>query len=89
MNKNQKTFLWIGIAIIVLAGAFPPWIYKIVNYVGTNQRNAGYSFIFKPPTAIPYLWYVCVDTSRLYIQWVVTAVITSGFIMTFKDNKED
>ena len=88
MNRKQKTFLWIGIAVIVLMGIFPPWISKVEILNSTNQRNAGYGCILNPPTTNSPTWYVRIDTSRLSVQWVVIAVITSGLILTFKGKKD-
>jgi len=92
MNKKQLTVLWIGIAAIVLMGIFPPW------QVMEGGRGAfGYCFILRPPgssqsTSIArfWRWRVCLgrlDTSCLFIQWAMVAMITGGLIITLKDKK--
>ena len=89
MNKKQKICLWIGIAIIVLMSLFPPWFYTHAR-ITEVQTNAGYHFLLIPP--LPYDKVgsgIRLDTSRLFVQWVVIAIITSGLIVTFKDKKED
>ncbi len=60
MNKKQKIVLWIGIAVILLIGLFPPWNYVCVqrqsiilprtslHYI----KDAGYHFLWSPPSYI-------------------------------------
>ncbi len=80
MNWIQKTFLWIGIAVIVIMGIFPPWA---MSGQGAFAPE-GYSFILNPPTELCHI-----NTSRLYVQWTMVAVVTGGLILTFKNNKKN
>lgn len=60
MNKKQKIVLWIGIAVILLIGAFPPWNYVCVRRQGIPIpktsfhyiKDAGYHFLWSPPSYI-------------------------------------
>ena len=78
MNRKQIIVLWIGIAAIVFMGIVPPWVVSIQGAI--EQR--GYGFILIPPEK-----YCHINTSRLYVQWIMVAVATGGFIVTFKDKK--
>jgi hypothetical protein len=81
MNRKQKICLWVGIAVIVTMGIFPPWM-----ITGGSQGclPMGYSFILNPPSPAN----LCrIDASRLCIQWVMVAVVTGGLIFTFGDKK--
>jgi len=80
MNKKQIIVLWIGIAAIVVMGIIPPWVVSIQGAI--EQR--GYGFILIPPEK-----YCHINTSRLYVQWIMVAVVTGGFLVTFKDKKKD
>jgi hypothetical protein len=79
--------LWIGIAIVVVMGLFPPWI-ESRTMVVTNDKIAyaytaffsrGHSFLFAPPTGKDKVF---VDLSRLVLQWVMVAAITLGVVAT-------
>jgi len=57
MNKKQKILLWIGIAVILLIGLFPPWNYVCVKYSVVDIaprfhyiKDAGYHFLWNPPS---------------------------------------
>ena len=89
MNRKQKICLWIGIAVIVAMGIYPPWIKPIGDgcYVTPKPK---YSFILTPSggehtQAGCYLGRV--DTSQLFAQWLVVAVVTGGLIVTLADKK--
>lgn len=80
MNKKQKICLWIGIAVFVAMGLFPPWM---VTGGAQGCLPMGYSFILNPPAKL------CrIDASHLCIQWAMVAVVTSGLIFTFGDKKD-
>lgn len=102
MNKKQKLVLWVGIVMITLMGAFPPWV-SVDNIPNSNIKRTqpiGYEWLWTSPT----LWRrdplyhharvidtskgMAIDTSRLYVQWAVVALITAGLIYTFKDKKD-
>lgn len=80
MNKTQLIVLWIGIGLIVLMGLFPPWVMSVQGAI--DQQ--GYGFILNPPEE-----YCHVNTPRLYVQWIMVAVIAGGLFVTLKDKKKD
>ena len=57
MNGKQKAVLWIGFALILAAGAYPPWI-QWWDFVAGGQEMqmkigpaaGSYSWIHRPPT---------------------------------------
>jgi hypothetical protein len=73
MNRKQIICLWIGIVVVVLMGLFPP------SYISNtyDNRKIEYMFLLNPTR-------FSVDISRLSVQWVVTAVITGGLILSFQ-----
>lgn len=74
MNWKQKVFVWIGIAVIVLMGLFPPhgpWS----NI--SRRANLGFFPLFKVASH-------AIKLSRLYLQWAIVGVITVGLILSFK-----
>lgn len=78
MNRKQKIVLWIGIGIFALMALFLPLVISIQGVI----EQQGYGFILIPPEK-----YCHINTSRLYVQWIMVAVVTGGFIVTFKDKK--
>ena len=83
MNKKQKICLWIGIAVIVLMGLYPPWI--------RPRRGDGVIETARPKDRFILTAGMRsterVDTSQLLIQWFMVAVVSSGLIVTFADKK--
>lgn len=75
MSKTQLIILWIGIAIFVLMGLFPPA--ESLSPVGSYAN--GYGFIFTVDN---------IAFSRLFVQWVIVAIITGGLIYSFKVDPE-
>ena len=84
MSWIQKTFLWIGIAVIVAMGLFPPWV---VGQSVLSPKDAGYHFILNPPKA-RRPEFTGLNTSRLVVQWAMVTVVTGGLLVTFKDKKK-
>lgn len=85
MNKRQLVTLWIGIGLFVLMGIFPPWLrtgFKTIFGAGRYTAAAGYAPIFLPPA-----YALSVDASRLFLQWGIVALVTGGFIVTFRKPK--
>src|SRR5215207_2477989 len=84
MTDRAMRALWVGIAIIVLMGLFPPWIESrtssssnpMTGYTAFYSR--GYSFFFTPPTES---FAAFIDLSRLVVQWGIVAAITVGVVM--------
>lgn len=89
MNRKQIICLWVGIAIIVLMGIFPPWITKGTMSGGSVQALPKYSFLLLPPYSDNKtgLSLHQIDINKLVIQWFMVALITGGLIVTFKNEK--
>jgi len=89
MNRKPKICLWIGIAVIVAMGIYPPWLYTFTAQGVNSRENAGYNCILTPPQPkediAPYG--IILDIPRLCLQWVIIAIVTGGLIVTFKDKK--
>ena len=92
MNKKQLIIMWVGIAIVVLMGIFPPWLAIEEN----THIYLGHSFILSPPNenwlrhhrdSIDINQIGIVDFTRLLIQWTMVSVIVGGLFITFKDKK--
>jgi len=85
MEKSQLIVLWVGIAIVVLMGIFPPW----VAIAEASHFYLGYSFILSPPEEMKRgeMHIAVIELTRLLTQWIMVAVIVGGLIITFKDKK--
>jgi hypothetical protein len=87
-NPKQKKILKVGIVIVLLMVAIPPW-----NYTFTySKAPAGYSFIALPPlrkvSKGQAYGGITVNGSRLLVQLIVTIAATYvGIMLTAK--KED
>ena len=94
MNDRQKICLWLGIAVIVLMGIFPPtprgWYYRAL-YGGIRRENGeppivdhifhcGYTFLFTAKESE-------ISLNKLIIQWGIVGAVTFGLIYTFRDKK--
>ncbi len=87
MNKKQLIVMWVGIAAIVITGIYPPWM--TANPQGGNYIAAGYGFILNPPHFRGQeLWRGRIDFPHLLAQWAMFAVVTGGFMVTFKNKKQ-
>lgn len=92
MNRKQQICLWAGIIVFVLMGVFPSWYHT--RETATQYR---YSFLLAPPSgsytpdgqwrARPTLGFQ-LDTRRLYVPWIMVAVVTGGFMLTFHQRNE-
>ena len=79
MNRTQLIVMWIGVALFVLMGLFPP--HKLLDASG-NSISMGYYFIISKhqPREI--------DAVRLCVQWAMVVIVTSGFLVILKDKKK-
>ena len=95
MNGKQKVCIWIGIALFVLMGILPPWVYR--NDMDNNgaglrmEASAGYSLLISPPELRkPWNWdrsftAVSIDVTRLLIQWAMVVVLVGGLFVTLRE----
>jgi hypothetical protein len=92
MNRKQKIVLLTGIAIIAGMGIYPPWVIKIPAYGHREtalKRDAGHSFIFRPPHTAPYLRRANLDVLRLCTQWTIVAFFAGALIVAYTDNEDE
>jgi len=80
--------VWLAVGLVVLMGLFPPW----VGAYPSGEESIGYHFIGLPPKAgegyAVYQTYgivstICLDWSRLVLQWLVVAFTAGGMLYTF------
>jgi hypothetical protein len=85
MNKKQRLCFICGVVLIVLMGLFPPYTYanRVVIQAPLIESFAGYYPIFSPPPPQKFMFAeVRIDTTRLFIQWVlVAALFGSGIVL--------
>ncbi len=96
INEKQTTCLWIGIAIIVLMGIFPPtkrgYRPAVTYYSGLIQPGEHSRPIFTAPAHYGYTFLFCAEASdiafnKLIIQWGIAGAVTFGLIYIFEDKK--
>ncbi len=82
MNRKQIIILWVGIAIFVLMGLFPPWVVYEQGHLYFLHKLTLFSPIRTNNGSR-------IDVPRLCVQWAMVAVVTSGLLITLKDKKKD
>mgnify|MGYP000244575914 CR=1 FL=1 len=88
MNKTQLLVMWVGIAIVVLMGIFPPWAEQ-VTYIDDGVRRCiagGYHWLWF--RHFPSNSELTIYTTRLAIQCLIVALLTAGFVFTFKEKDQ-
>ncbi len=83
MNKKQLAVMWLGILIIVSMIVFPPVI--IQHFFGASVSKFRYlSGSYSP------IWghYNKIDLARISIQILGVALVTGGFIVTFRGKEK-
>jgi len=80
MSREQKIALWVGVALIVLAGLFPPWIYLKNKH--SVPQPADFGLLFWPP-----LESTSIDISRLLVIWATIAVVTLAAVVTLTERR--
>lgn len=90
MNRNQRIALGIGVAVIVLASLFPPWVrsYSFSSREGRIEQPEGYHFLLSGPSGLRGIDSARVDYGRLGIQYVIIAAVTATAIVFVRPAKE-
>lgn len=87
MNKKQKIVLWLGIIAFVFVSLFPPVIIEGLGPIrGIREYERGFGCLLDP-LVNPFLKET-IDFPLLAVEWIVIAVVTGGFLITFKDTKK-
>lgn len=83
LNSKQTKVLIISIAIFILMGLYPPWVYTYNNGSVHSEKPAEYELITEPPyPELERVQYgVHLDISRLIVQWLVLLAATIGAIL--------
>ena len=93
MNKKQKTCILLSIAVIVVMGLFPPWLFEVNTEDGPFVLRGIYAWI-----ETRYLFYtvissevkvIRIDWARLIIQFLVVACFTSSLVVTLGEIDQD
>jgi len=80
MNKAQLFIMWIGIALIVLMGLFPP----LAATIHGGIEFKGYGFVLSRHGTGVHIYF-----ARLLIQWFIVGIVTVGVIVTLKYHTYD
>jgi hypothetical protein len=84
LNVKQLVALWIGITIIALMGIFPP-VKKTATKPELSppsyRQVVAYNFLFTESSSE-------IEYQRLLIQWLITAIIATGLVVTFDEKTE-
>lgn len=100
MNGRQRVVMWVGIAVIVGMGLYPPWV-DTLDYEGLHFEWPGpYSWLWEPPAArktfdinvFPnreletrmYATGIHIDMARLLIQWACVGLVAAGLVVSLK-----
>jgi hypothetical protein len=62
-DNRQRVIIWIGILLVLAAGAYPPWTH------GKNSLDWLFAKTYGPAH---------VDFTRLLIEWIMIAIVTAG-----------
>ena len=73
LTRPQLAALWIAVALIVVAAAYPPW-----ERVGAGSPADFYPLLAPPKGGIR------VDLSRLLIEWFAIATVGAAAIVTLR-----
>lgn len=96
LKRRQSVIIISCITVLILMSLFPPWYHSI--YISTNQHVAveitgTYAFAFCPPEPLLKshgdFWIAHIDFSRLFIQWVLVALLTVGIVLLLERLYED
>jgi hypothetical protein len=88
----QLKVIYLGLAIAVVMGLFPPWNHTFISPkggYGQAEKAAGYHLIFYPPPPeydAP-MYGVRIDFARLLIQWTIVSLIAGGLVLFLRDGK--
>jgi len=79
VNDRQRKVLLCAVIAAVIAGLFPPWNHtQSLAYRPTALKPAGYYFILDSP--VPKSFSDCgvsLDMRRLFVEWVIIALVAT------------
>jgi hypothetical protein len=88
MNRKQTVTLWVGVALLVLMCACPPWNWTFQPQgSGKVVKPAGYALLTNPPAperdSPPFG--VEVNLSRLFLQVIAISAVTGAAAVTLRE----
>lgn len=86
MNTKQKIIIWLAVSGFVLMTVYPPTFVQEAYHTpsgSTSYRQVTtYQFLFDKLTKT-------IDYDRLWLQWLILAIVTVGALCTFKVPKRN
>ena len=79
MTTKQKAIVWIGIALVLAAGVYPPWVALLGS--GSPKGPGGYHWLISPPSDE----FLALDMPRLFIEWILIVVTIGGLVWVAPD----
>lgn len=74
MNPRRKIVMWVGIALGVAAGIYPPWLFNGYGWLWDDRYNRHANG--------------GIDIERLLIEWAVIAAITVGAFFSIRKSDD-
>ena len=101
INRTQRVVILIGLLVIILMGAFPPWLGRFVETEKERVGPAGYHWLLAPP-AYTERWYdpghglshrapmrlIQIHTGQLCAQLAVAAALTTVLVLALRSRKK-
>ena len=75
VTSTQKSAIWVGVALIIGAGLYPPWVGVSTEVPGINL-SIGHGWFFSPPPSERLA--VNLDIPRLIVEWVLSLALAAG-----------
>jgi len=92
MTQLQRVVLVVGVILIALSAAFPPWVYTFTRPgMAVSSRPAGYASILTPPelSSSSITRGVRVDVTRLVVQIGGIVVVFGGLFIAASKRLKD
>ncbi|MBP7861370.1 hypothetical protein KA183_06775 [bacterium] len=89
LTKAQFSCLLAACVAFVVVCIYPPWTSKISTAHVQTERSLGYDWLFQPPTALQSGESVCLDVTRLLVQWLIVILITAILLATLERSKKE
>ena len=81
MNRKQLKTLWVGVAALVLALVYPPWV---ATGIRSSSREWAW-FWSRPDSGFLALWEI--DVTGLCMEAAFIGVITAALIVSFRGRR--
>ena len=91
INSKQLKILILSIALFIVIGLYPPWIYTFNAKSIHSEKPAEYALIIEPPEPEDYnnvRYGVRMDISRLVVQWLILCAATTGAMLLTREKRK-